>query len=743
MHDDPWLTHALETDHDPLALLEREWLLTNGTGAFAAGTAMGCPTRRYHGLLIGATQPPVGRVMALNQIWEQLVLHRPGEAGTQTLTFNTLMFRAPDGRPIHSPRGFELLRRFERGLTVRWHYAWGEIELERELNLHWQQQAATLRYLVRGLDTAQCRATLHLAPMLTLRDFHSLRHADAHLDHKLDGDTLRVYHEDHCITLRAWPDPSVEVSSSRSQVSSSSLRAKKESAKPAAVTDIRFEPKPDWWYGVHYPIDQERGQGDAEDYFVPGAFVMEAPESSACEAALTVALGPDVAEPVIDPADRARHLEPIVTALTPATRSKKKEAAKRKPDNLLPRTLAIAADDFIVARRIKGEQLCSIIAGYPWFADWGRDTFIALPGLLLETGRHNEARQVLQAFAGHMQRGLVPNRFDDYSDSAAHYNTVDASLWFIHAALQYLAATRDNAAWRDWLAPACMQIVEAYLTGTDHDIRCDDDGLVTAGSYRTQLTWMDAAVGEVVFTPRPGKAVEINALWHNALAGLADCVGGMKFPTEHEALAGPPDAALHKLANRVKRAFGQVFWRDELGYLLDHVWTDPQGQVQPDASCRPNQIFAVSLPHSPLAQARQRKVLATVRDRLLTPVGLRTLPRDDERYHGHYRGDQLQRDAAYHQGTIWPWLIGPYAEAVLRVGRFGAKPRREAAEAIATLLATLADNADTPQGSIGQLHEIHEAEPDAHGRHRPVGAFAQAWSVAEVLRLWHMIETDR
>ncbi len=240
MQTDPWQTHVLEAGHDPLTLLEREWLLTNGTGAFAAGTAVGCPTRRYHGLLIAAAHPPVGRVVALNQMWEQLVLHRPGEISTQPLTFNTLMFRGEEGHTVFAPRGFELLQRFERGLSVRWLYKWGELQFERELLLHWHEQAATLRYRVQGLDRVGCRATLQLSPMLTLRDFHALRRADVQLDYKESDHVLRVYHDDLCVSLAVYPDDPPAIATATATASAK----KTPSAAPPSPHPMMFTSKP-------------------------------------------------------------------------------------------------------------------------------------------------------------------------------------------------------------------------------------------------------------------------------------------------------------------------------------------------------------------------------------------------------------------------------------------------------------------------------------------------------------------
>ncbi len=715
-----WNTHRLEGDAvRPDPARQHEWLLTAGQGAYAMGTVAGCPTRRYHGLLVAATHPPVGRILLLNQVWERLTLRRAAhdaahdaapaahDALEQPAEFTSLLFRRlEDGSTLMHPGGAHLLERFERGLSVVWHYAFGPVRFRRELMLHWKPDrggAATLRYTVDGLPEADAPATLRLAPMLTLRDFHGLLH---------EPDSGEIDVE--------------ATAGARLTVSRGGVAA------TLACRGARFVPQPHWWRGVFYPADAERGQEDAEDLFVPGAFELEL-SAGRHEVALTVALGRDAVEPRADMNDRAAHLRPIYQGLTegvPAVGRPMHYDGKSLES--LDRCLAIAADDFVVDRAgAAGRKGVTILAGYPWFADWGRDTFIALPGLLLQTGRFDAARGVLELFAAALRRGLVPNRFDDYDPDAAHYNTVDASLWFVHAALRYVETSGDDAALRGWLGQAVASVLHAYADGTDADthgggttrIAMDDDGLIAAGETHTQLTWMDAATGDTVFTPRPGKAVEINALWHYGLCAAA----------EHLADARPADAQhFASLAKRARHAFPRVFWNDDVGGLFDHVWIDPAGRRHRDESVRPNQVFAVSLAHSPLGQTKQRQVVRLLRERLLTPFGLRTLPPDDPHYHPRYTGPQFQRDEAYHQGTIWPWLIGPYAEAVLRVGKFSGRARAEARAAIAPLLDRLVGD------GLGQLHEVHEAEPP----HRPVGCIAQAWSVAEVLRLWRLIEVD-
>lgn len=678
----PFQTHTIDFEGDALNDLRREWLLTNGTGAFALGSVPNINTRRYSGLFIAAMNPPVGRVVALNQMLEQLWLD-PSPAA-KPIEFSSNQFRDNVGRDIQAPQGHTMLEMFERGLSVKWSYRYESVTFTRELFLHWKQQAITLRYVIQGLDAAALGkdgATLRLSPMLTLRDFHSLLSGDVQptFDVKGDGQTVTVKRDDVAVTF---------------QCSSGS-----------------FSRDPNWWFGVHYPIDTSRGQDDMENLFVPGGFVLKLNGKAEHEFTVTAALGGKPVQPQCDTRARMAHLQPVADHIG------------KGPTSDGP-CLAVAADDFVVDRAVAGKKLSTILAGYPWFADWGRDTFIALPGLLLDTGRHEEARNTLHAFANSIKNGLVPNRFDDYDEGAAHYNTVDGSLWFIIAALRYVEATNDRDSWKDWLCDACQSIVQAYIKGTDYSIKMAGDGLIAAGSMDTQLTWMDAACGGRVFTPRPGKCVEINALWYNALLGLAQVMDDED-----------KQAANHytKLAKRVNRAFARVFWDEELNYLRDHTWTDDHEAEHADRSLRPNQIFAASLPHNPLPLTKCKQVVKAVRDKLLTPFGLRTLPPDHVDYHGHYLGPQMQRDEAYHQGTVWPWLIGPYAEAVLRTGKFSDAAKTEALAAIKPLLDMMAG--EGPYGALGQLYEIHEASPP----YRPVGCMAQAWSISEVLRVWRMI----
>lgn len=715
----PDLTHDIAVTSSPRVLLNQEWTISNGTGAFAMGTLPGANTRRYHALFIAATRPPVGRVIALNQMLEQLAL--PDAPPDRPLAqIGTCLFRDGGSGTLAAPEGWDFLNRFQRGLGVAWTYRVAGLVIRRELALHWKLQAATLRYTItpdpalRPQSSASAppvvlpdKLALRLWPMLSLRDFHALLHREggsAGMDFTqgLDAITAR----------RVVGKETVEVT----------LRC------PGS----RFLPSPTWWDRVYYPADAERGQDDNEDHFVPGYFeVAIDPRAQASVVELSIALGSKPAPPDMQNKARAAHLQPVAAAIALPPPELLREYDIDA--DALRYALAIASDDFVVDRAVAGEKLATVVAGFPWFSDWGRDTFISLSGLMLATGRLEEARSTLRAFARHISGGLVPNRFDDYNDQAAAYNTVDASLWFIYAALEYVHVSKDSASWRGWLAEACMIIIDAYIKGTtapghngpatDAPIRMAGDGLITAGSTLTQLTWMDAATNGVVFTPRHGKAVEINALWFHALTGMCAAL-----KTSHKSQSDH----YNRLAQRVGRAFPKVFWDEARASLIDHVWTDDQEFDHADPSVRPNQIFAVSVRHSPIPRTRQVKVLEAVRTHLLTPVGLYTLPPEDLHYHARFTGPQYERDEAYHQGTIWPWLIGPYAEAVLRAGRFTPEAQREAMAAIAPLLRDLLG-----QG-LGQLPEICEAQEP----HRPVGCPAQAWSVAQLIRVLAMLRGD-
>jgi predicted glycogen debranching enzyme len=663
-----------------------EWLLTNGLGGFAMGTASGIPERRYHAWLIAATRPPLGRVSALHSCIEWIVVEGQG----RVRRFDLASYRFTGGTV--SPGGVGNLESFEResGLC-RWTYEVRDVGIRvvRELTLAQGSNQAFVRYSIQKHQAVPGRVWLEVRPLCGLRDFHSLRRErPGYGASVVDEGTVQVTGDLGSLSL--------------------------------AIQSSRFVADPQWWQNFEYVRELERGQDGVEDLFSPGVFTCQCAER---ETSIELrAWQPGAVLPggsfEATVGSRRRQLEDGLAS----AKGLEASASRHGVDG---RAVLEAADQFVVKRQGAGRLLTSIIAGYPWFSDWGRDTVISMRGLLLCTGRFKEALEALQAFAALQQRGLIPNCFDDGS-GAAEYNTVDASLWFVHTACEYLRMSGDRAGFAT-VRQACLNVIEAYKDGTEYDIRMDVDGLIAAGSVGTQLTWMDAKRDGVVFTPRHGKPVEVNALWYSGLLELAAAI--------------EPDAPnrareLRQLADLAGRAFGPAFWNERKACLFD-VLMPAKGDWQPNEQVRPNQIFAVSQPHSPLSKERRAAVVKCVRERLLTPVGLRTLDATDPAYVRRYEGPLPQRDAAYHNGTVWPWLMGPYCEAVLRVGAFSANAKNEASKALEPLIREFTARQSVP-GPVRQLAEVYDAEP-VDGVRRPEGCMAQAWSVGELIRLLGML----
>ncbi|MBX3403649.1 MAG: glycogen debranching enzyme family protein [Phycisphaeraceae bacterium] len=684
------------------ALRGQEWVLSNGLGGFAMGTAAGVPTRRYHALLTASRRPPVARVSALNALVERAEVE-----GFGAVEFSSFEFNA--GTPVVHPDGCSRLMTFECDESCRWRWAdeRAGIELSRELVMFRGVNAVGVRYTLRRSAISRGRAVrLTVRPLVSLRDFHSL-------------------------IRRAWADSFlIRAGASGVEVAREGVRLSIELAAGAA----RFAEDAQWWYDFSYAQDADRGQDCVEDLFSPGAFEIE----------LALGVGEAHADLVawVDDPDSGHGGRPHHSIDEELAEQRRRGAslaaavaAGCEPgDAGTLGVLARAADAFIVARTdaAGARSGVSTIAGYPWFSDWGRDAFVSLPGLLLSAGRHEEALRQLAAFARARRRGIIPNVFDDRTGEP-EYNTVDASLWFVHAACAWLAMTDDCTAFDRELRDACADVVKWYKQGTDHNIAMDPiDRLIAAGTSATQLTWMDARRDGVTFTPRFGKAVEINALWYNALRSLAAAVA-------------PDDAAeaanLNDLADAVRKSFVAAFWNERAGALHDCLVPDDNGKWTPDPTIRPNQIFAAGLPHCMLDARRRRAIIDTVKARLLTPMGVRTLDPADPRYRGRYRGTLFDRDAAYHQGTAWPWLLGPLAEAVLRDGEFGAAARREARQILGPVLRTLDPvDAQPREGTCpGQIAEVYDGDDVPDAPQRAGGCPAQAWSVAETLRVLAMI----
>ena len=645
-------------------LLEKEWLITNSRGSYASGTVIGCNTRRYHGILIASLRPPVERIVTVGNLLESVEI--------DGRSYDISSFEFSD--TIH-PKGFQYLKKFRSDSGVHFYFELDGIELEKSIYLCYETDKVLVSYKFNNLNGK--KANLTVSPMVVLRDFHAMQNSATPLNVRYENDIVTVSHID--------PNgPATHMS------------------MPGGY----FEQDNNWWYSVKYRVDSFRGQQDHEDVCVVGSFhhtiqdekavslVVAASAGSACNEDMEIDL-----EQVRK--DRQNHRDELYSKAKASTEEEK--------------LLTLATDQLVVRRSIsKTHVSASILAGYHWFADWGRDTFIALPGTLLSTGRFEEAREVLDTFGSVLDGGQIPNRFDDYGNPP-HYNSIDASLWFVNATWQYLQVTGDLKMFRKKYRPMLKEIVQAYSSGTRDNIHADCDGLITGGDPDTQLTWMDAKCNGISFTPRFGKAVEINALWYNALRIMVETANSDAEKQQYEAMA-----------ERAADSFIEKFWNPQANCLYDFLYPDGT----PDAAVRPNQVFAVSLPFTCMPSDMAESVVNVVREQLLTPYGLRSLSPLDSRYRGWYGGDQFNRDSAYHQGTVWGWLIGPFVEAFLKVNDYSECSLRQAVEYLKPLIEHARSG-----GCVGSIAEIF----DGDFPHRPKGCIAQAWSVAEVLRVLKLV----
>lgn len=632
------------------AATSREWLETNGIGGFASGTISGANTRRYHGLLTAATKPPLGRITMLSKIEETIIVD--GES------FELSSNQYPGD--VY-PHGFEFLTSFRLDPFPVWTYVVGGVEIEKRVFMTHGRNATILLYKAKSkLRGKRPSVSMRLRPMLSFVDYHHLQHVNEQFN-------ANVEVRDGEIEMR--PDASLP---------------------PVyfAHTGTGVEKTGHWYRNFEYAIEKERGFDFHEDLFQP----FEIEFDLKTHASFIVSTDRAIAAAAASDLERSeiKRRKALI----------KKAGAKDE----FTKDLVLAADQFIVER---GDGH-TIIAGYPWFSDWGRDTMIALPGLTLATNRLEIARNILLEFSKNISEGMLPNRFPDAGDHA-EYNTVDAALWYFEAIRAYAAKTGDYDFVRDKLYASLAEILVWHLRGTRYNIHVDTDGLLYAGEPGQQLTWMDAKIGDLVITPRTGKPVEIQALWYNALRIMADLAG--RFGDTED--KGKYDS----MAELCKLSFNAVFWNDAEQCLYDVVKNGDR-----DGAVRPNQIFAVSLPHSMLDDERAKKVVDKVEAELLTPVGLRSLSPRDSRYVPVYIGSPFERDSAYHQGTVWGWLIGGFVDAYRRV-----YPGRE--DRIADILSGFKTHFN--EAGVGQISEIFDADPP----HTPRGCPAQAWSIAEVLRV--------
>jgi predicted glycogen debranching enzyme len=627
-----------------------EWLEANGRGGFSSGTVAGANTRRYHALLLTARNPPSDRVVLVNHLEEWLDLDG------QAIPLSTNLYPG-----AVYPTGYEHCVEFLTDPWPTWIFDCHGVPIKREiLSIHGRDMVM-VRWTLVGQRPA--RAVLRVRPKLTGRDYHRTHHENGHLSTAAHvGNGMVMWH--------CYSDlPPVR-----------------------AFHSGAYHHEPNWYRHIQFPVEQQRGLDAEEDWWSPGEFMFDLESGSSTALTFT--------SETIDQLD--------LGALAKSEKSRRDAVRKTAPvDDSLAGALLCATETYLSVRGVRH----TVIAGYPWFTDWGRDTFISLPGLCLVTGRLDVAWQVIDSFAAHVSDGMVPNRFPDVGEQP-EYNTIDASLWFIDAIDRYLTASRDEVRVQETAWPAVKQILDGYRRGTRYGIKMDEDGLIAGGMPGTQLTWMDAKVGDWVVTPRHGKPVEIQALWVRAL-GVGDTLARRFGEADYA------DQCRDHRSNAVT-SFRNRFWFEQGGYLYDVV-DGPKGS---DASFRPNQLYAISLVDDLVPPHKAEQILHLIKEHLLTPVGLRTLSPTDNRYHARYEGSVFERDGAYHQGTVWPFLLGPFVTAWIKVFGKDAAVLKQARSFLDGIQGHLTE------ACLGQVSEIFDAEAPHHAR----GCCAQAWSIAEPLR---------
>ncbi len=627
---------------------ELEWLQTNGLGGWAGSSLTGTNTRRYHGLLVAATVPPTERMALVSKMDETIVVN------DERYELGANLYR---GDVIY-PNGYQYLQSFSQSLFPVWRYEAGGVVLQKTITMvHGENTTLVVYDVLEAPDNA----VLELQPFLSVRDYHALMHANdaIHREGIFANNTLQV------TAYNGTPAIFINVPGSH------------------------YYPQPDWYLHFNYAVERYRGLDFEEDLFTPGHFSVPIKKGDSIGIMIST----------IDPAGRNAQ------ALLAAETNRKKSLLHDQPADETIQQLVLAADQFIVKR---GEDLKTVIAGYHWFTDWGRDTMISLPGLTLSTGRYDDAKKILAAFANSVSMGMLPNRFQDNGE-APEYNNVDGTLWYFIAVYKYWKETGDNEFISESILPVLKEIIDWHFKGTRYNIHVSDDGLLYAGETGQQLTWMDARIGTWVVTPRMGKPVEIQALWYNALMIFAELL---------ELNDQLQDASLvRNSAAKARESFSSLFWNGEANCLYDVI--DENGI--PELSLRPNQLFAISLPFALVDMEQAKAIFSAVSKQLYTPVGLRSLPPSDIHYIPVYGGDAWHRDSSYHEGTAWSWLLGAYVDAMVKI----ESSRENLVKVVDAFRYHLGE------GCMGTVSEIF----DAAAPHHPRGCVAQAWGVAEVLRV--------
>ena len=645
---------------DPSQSTQREWLITNGIGGYGCGTIAGILTRCYHGLLVAALKPPLGRTLLLTKLDETLQY--------QNVTYPLSCDRWAGGTT--TGHGYRHIESFHlEGTIPVWTYACADVLLEKRV---WMQQSENTTYVQYRLRRASGPVSLSVKAIANHRDHHSVTNSQTQ--------RWPLSAQSHPRGLKIQPFAG---------------------ATPLYLLSSKGQLRPNNKWYQHYFLTKEKVRG------------LTHLDDSFHIATLTTTLSPGDSFVIVASTEPTPNLDEK-SALKNRENYEQSLLDRSKVTQDIPaiQQLVLAADQFIVNRATpETPNGKTIIAGYPWFGDWGRDTMIALPGLTLATNRPEIAAPILRTFARYLSQGMLPNNFPEENDTPG-YNTVDAILWYFEAIRAYVEATEDIELLED-LFPALKEVIDWHIRGTRYNIKLDSsDGLIYAGQPGTQLTWMDAKADDWVVTPRMGKPIEISALWHNALMCMVQFCGYLN----------QPEGQYVKLSQQTAKGFNR-FWNAELGYCYD-VLDGPDGD---DAALRPNQLFAVSLAFAPpLTQQQQRAIVDSCAAQLLTSYGMRSLSPNHPDYIGRYKGDRIGRDGAYHQGTTWGWLIGPFVQAHLKVYEDPAIAR--------TFLTPLLQHLQS--GCVGNLSEIFDGDAPFEAK----GAFAQAWSVAEVLRLWQLTE---
>jgi predicted glycogen debranching enzyme len=643
---------SLQPSTEKLFYEGSEWLETNGLGGWAGSTVIGCNTRRYQGLLVAATKPPTERMVLLSKLDETIVVNNERFEISTNLYINNV---------IH-PHGYQYLTSFTKDLFPEWRYEVNGIKLKKTIAMVHGENTTIILYEVINANTV---FTLELLPLIAARGYHSLQHSYNNIfwDVQFENGLFKNQPYDSA--------PNIFIS----------------------VPNSTYKHHPAWFFKFNYAVEKYRGLDFEEDLFNHGTIRVELKEGSKLGIIISTEDPSNKNAEDFFERERERKLQLI-------------NRSANQPINLsITQQLILAADQFIVKR---DEDLKTVIAGYHWFTDWGRDTMISLPGLCLCIGRYEDAKKIIAAFAKNVSMGMLPNRFQD-NNEPPEYNNVDGTLWYFIAIHKYLEYTNDIRFVLNEILPVLKCIIDWHFRGTRYNIHVDEDGLLYAGEKGQQLTWMDARIGDWVVTPRIGKPVEIQALWYNALNIFSKLLE--RNGQEEDARTVCPSA------NKVKNSFLQKYWFEEGNYLYDVI--DENGI--PDATLRPNQLFAIGLPFPLVEGDKAASILKIVEEKLYTPVGLKSLTQEDARYVSVYGGDAYKRDSSYHQGTVWSWLLGIYVDSLIKVKSEKSKAKK--------VIEDFAYHLN--EASIGSVSEIFDADAPYY----PRGCVAQAWGVGEILRV--------